>query len=160
MYDPLGLLSPVIIQGNMLFQQSTRPNVTWDETVSRELAFRWSMWFFILEHMSSLRFLSSVIPGDFVDGSIELHHFCDASEVGYGACTYVRAINRRGQIPVYLLISKNTLAPVKPVTTLMLELLATVVAGKPDGVVRRELDVELMMSTFWTDSNRTRIYPE
>ena len=81
-----------------------------------------------------------------------LHHFCDASEVGYGACTYVRAINRLGQIHVSLLISKNRLAPVKPVTIPRLELLSAVVASKLDCVVRRELDVELMKSTFWTDS--------
>ena len=34
----------------------------------------------------------------------------------------------------------------------MLELLSAVVASKLDCVVRRELDVELMTSTFWTDS--------
>ena len=152
MYDPLGLISPKIIQGKMVSQQSTRLNVTWDQTVSRELAFRWSMWLLSLEPISSLRFPRCVIPDECVDGSIELHHFCDASEVGYGACTYVRAINRRGQIHVYLLISKTRLAPFKPVTIIRLELLAAVVASKLDTVVRRELDVELMKSTFWTDS--------
>ena len=142
----------MIIQGKMLFQQSTRLNVTWDESLPRGLAIRWSMWLISLEHISSLRFPRCVIPEEFVDGSIELHHFCDASEVGYGACTYVRAINRLGQIHVSLLISKNRLAPVKPVTIPRLELLSAVVASKLDCVVRRELDVELMKSTFWTDS--------
>ena len=33
-----------------------------------------------------------------------------------------------------------------------LELLAAVVASNLDCVVRRELDIELMKSTFWTDS--------
>ena len=94
MYDPLGLISPMIIQGNMLFQQSTRLSVPWDESVPSDLALRWSMWLISLEHISSLRFPRCVIPDEFVDGSIELHHLCDASEVGYGACTYVRAINR------------------------------------------------------------------
>ena len=158
MYDPLGLISPVIIQGKMLFQQSTRLNVPWDEPVPSDLAFRWSMWLISLEHISSLRFPRCVIPDEFVDGAIELHHFCDASEVGYGACTYVRAINRRGQIHVSLLISKNRLAPVKPVTIPRLELLAAVVASNLDCVVRRELDIELMKSTFWTDSMITLAY--
>ena len=152
MYDPLGLISPVIIQGKILFQQSTRLNVTWDETLPSELAIRWSMWLISLEHISSLRFPRCVIPEEFVDGLIESHRFCDASEVGYGECTYVRAINRLGQIHVSLLISKNILAPVKPVTIPRLELLSAVVASKLYCVVRRELDVELMKSTFWTDS--------
>ena len=158
MYDPLGLISPVIIQGKMLLQQSTRLNVPWDESVPSDLAFRWSMWLISLDHISSLRFPRCVIPDEFVDGSIELHHFCDASEVGYGACTYVRAINRRGQIHVSLLISKNRLAPVKPVTVPRLELLAAIVASNLDCVVRRELDIELMKSTFWTDSMITLAY--
>ena len=78
--------------------------------------------------------------------------------MGYGACTYVRAINRRGQIHVSLLISKNRLAPVKPVTIPRLELLAAVVASNLDCVVRRELDIKLMKSTFWTDSMITLAY--
>ena len=116
MYDPLGLVSPVVIQGKMLFQESTRLSLAWDETVPSELAFRWSTWLISLQHISSLRFPRCVIPDEFVDGSVELHHFCDASQVGYGACTYVRVINQRGKIHVSLLISKNRLAPVNSVT--------------------------------------------
>ena len=41
MYDPLGIASPVVIQGKMLFQESTRLSLAWDETVPNELAFRW-----------------------------------------------------------------------------------------------------------------------
>ena len=158
MYDPLGLVSPVVIQGKMLFQESTRLKLAWDETVPSELAFRWTAWLISLGRISSLRFPRCVIPAEFVDGSVELHHFCDASEVGYGACTYVRVINQRGQIHVSLLISKNRLAPVKPVTIPRLELLAAVVASKLDCVVKRELDVELLRSTFWTDSMITLAY--
>ena len=32
MYDPLGLVSPVVIQGKMLFQESTRLKLAWDES--------------------------------------------------------------------------------------------------------------------------------
>ena len=71
MYDPLGLISTVIIQEKMLFQQSTRLNVTWDETLPRGLAIRWSMWLISLEHISSLRFPRCVIPEKYVDGLIE-----------------------------------------------------------------------------------------
>ena len=117
------------------------------------------MWLISLEHISSLRFPRCVIPEEFVDGLIELHHFCDASEVGYGACTYVRAINRLGQIHVSLLIRKNRLAPVKPVTIPRLELLSAVVASKLDCVVRRELDVD-EVDILDRQYDRTRIYPK
>ena len=50
MYDPLGLISPVIIQGKMLFQQFTRLNIPWDESVPSDLSFIWSMWLISLEH--------------------------------------------------------------------------------------------------------------
>ena len=99
-----------------------------------------------------------VIPDEFVDGSVELRHFCDANQVGYGACTYVRVTNQLGQIHVSLLISKNILAPAKPVTILRIELLAAVVASKLDCVVKRELDVKLLRSTFWTHSMITLAY--
>ena len=77
------------MQGKMLFQKATRHKLSWDALVPNGLASRWSAWLMSLENVSSLRCPRCVIPEEVSDGSIELHHFCDASELGYGACTYI-----------------------------------------------------------------------
>ena len=147
MYDPLGLISPVIIQGKMLFQQFTRLNIPWDESVPSDLAFRWSIWLISLEHISSLRFPRCVIPDELVDGSVELHHFCDASEV----VTEHARLSELSNVEVRSMFLCS-LARIDWHQSNKLELLAAVVASNLDCVVRRELDIELMKSTFWTDS--------
>ena len=79
----------------------------WDEPVPPLLAQKWFEWSGNLEDVHELRFDRCLIPAEFVDGSVELHHFCDASLVGYGECTYLRVVNRWGQIHVRLLVSKG-----------------------------------------------------
>lgn len=52
----------------------------------------------------------------------QIHVFTDASERAYGACVYIRTVNRQGKVCVRLLASKNKVAPLTPVTIPKLEL--------------------------------------
>ena len=72
--------------------------------------------------------------------SVQLHHFSDASTIGYGQCSYIRLVNEKGDIHVSLLCAKARVAPVKQVTIPRLELTAAVLATK----VSRFLEKELM----------------
>ena len=71
---------------------------------------------------------------------------------GYGACSFLRLTNHNGRIHTALLMAKSRLAPVKQITVPRLELCAAVVAVKLDKVIRAELELELLPSTFWSDS--------
>ena len=105
-----------------------------------------------MTNISDLHFARCFIPEEYTDGVMELHHFCDASESGYGACSFLTVINREGKIRVILVASKARLAPLKPITVPRLELLAAVTAVKLECVIKRELEIPLLQSTFWTDS--------
>ena len=48
MYDPIGLICPVILQGRVVFQEATRMKLTWDDGVLPEFTYRWSQWLFSL----------------------------------------------------------------------------------------------------------------
>ena len=158
MYDPLGLITPIVIQGKVLFQEATRMKLAWDDNVPTCLHNKWAAWLCSLTNLEKLHFNRCILPHDFADGVFELHHFCDASTIAYGACSYLRVINRDGRIFVTLLAAKGRLAPLKELTVPRLELSAAVVAVKLEQLLRRELELQLITSCFWTDSEIVLAY--
>ena len=93
-----------------------------------------------------------VIPTEFSDAVIELHHFCDGSQQAYGACTYIRISSKTGSIHVQLLAAKASLTPLHTVTIPRIELCAAVMAVKADEMLKNELGLDLRPSTFWSDN--------
>ena len=99
-----------------------------------------------------IHFQRCIIPAGFADAVAELHHFCDGSQVGFGACSYIRLVSPSGKIHLALVTTKSRLAPLKQVSIPRLELSAAVLSVELDTLLRRELDVHLIGSTLWTDS--------
>ena len=60
---------------------------------------------------------------------MEIHTFGDASESGFGACVYFKSVHE-GEVKVFLVMSKNRVAPIKKVTLPRLELLAALLAAR------------------------------
>lgn len=158
LYDPLGLVSPFIVPGRLLFQAAARLKLDWDVVVPPELMTAWQTWLHSLEKISDLQFPRCVLPEAFEEGAIELHHFCDSSSQAYGACTYVRVVNSFGKVHVTLLQAKGRIAPLHTVTIPRLELCAAVMAVTMDSIIQRELGVPLLPSTYWTDSQIVQAY--
>ncbi|XP_076037500.1 uncharacterized protein LOC143022959 [Oratosquilla oratoria] len=157
-YDPLGLVLPIIVPAKILFQEATRLKMSWDENIPISLCQKWLKWITSLYEISRLRFPRCVLPLEWNGCTSELHHFCDASEVAFGACTYLRTIDQDGKVHVALLASKARVAPIKGVTIPRLEISAAVEAAKLDVVVKRELDIPLLKSNFWSDSTIALAY--
>ena len=157
LYDPVGWISPVVLQGK-LFQESTRLKLDWDDCIPQHLERQWDSWTQSLGDINAIRIDRCVIPPGFENGVFQLHHFCDASHASYGACSYLRVINQRGEIHVTLLASKGRLAPIKTLTVPRLELCAAVEAVKLDNMLNTELGVKLIPSVFWSDSQITLAY--
>ena len=109
MYDPLGSITPIIFQGKMLFQETTRLQLNWDEPVPNGLHDKWCAWLQSLKTLDQLRFQHCLIQHDFENAVFEIHTFCDGSTAGYGACCYLRAVNQDGCIRVRSVASKGRL---------------------------------------------------
>ena len=90
--------------------------------------------------------------------SCQVHRFSDASEVGYGAVTYLRMQNDQGEIHCSFVVGKARVAPVKTVTISRLKLAAATVAVRLGAVVKRELGIPVDSVTFWTDSTTVLRY--
>ena len=87
------------------------------------------------------------------DGAIlQLHHFCDASEVGYGTATYLRVTYSDGTVECAFVIGKSRDAPMKTVSIPRHELQGALLAACVDLAVRNELNFEFEQVVFWTDS--------
>ena len=151
-YDPLGLVSPIIMTGRLILQNVIRNKCSWDEPVPPDINTDWLQWTKGLEHLSNIQFPRCVKPSAFDDGAFELHHFSDASSTAYGSCSYLRCINKDGQIHVTLIMSKCKIAPIKQMTIPRLELQAAVLSARSDTLLRSELRLDLLPSYFWTDS--------
>jgi len=111
---------------------------------------------------------SCVKPAGFdLISSSQLHHFSDASEIGFGSLSYVRLVNDQGDVHCSFLCTKPRVAPLKTLTIPRLELSAAVISVKEDKVLKRELEIPVSaQSVFWTDNtavlryvkNKTRRY--
>ncbi|PFX15422.1 hypothetical protein AWC38_SpisGene20354 [Stylophora pistillata] len=88
----------------------------------------------------------------------QLHDFSDASQIGYGAVTYIRLVDEGGQVHIALLMAKSRLAPLKSISIPQLELSAAAVAVRLNKTIRRELELFVHESVFLTDSTSVLKY--
>ena len=92
-FDPLGLVCPVVLQAKLLFQELCELMVDWDEVVDGDVAKKWDRFLKDLKYCRSIcmpRFVLSYIREKIV--SLELHGFCDSSNVAYAVAVYVRVV--------------------------------------------------------------------
>ncbi|XP_058836359.1 uncharacterized protein LOC131692951 [Topomyia yanbarensis] len=112
LFDPLGLIGPVIVQAKIFLQQLWKQKCDWDEPLATESQNFW------LEYRRNLLALESLhVPRwtgfSTTSVSTEIHGFCDASEVAYGACLYLRSTSADGSVTVRLITAKSRVAPLE-----------------------------------------------
>ena len=152
LYDPLGLVSPFILRARQIFQQLCRLKLEWDEQLPTELEEPWGRWLTDLPKLKDVAVPRCVKPKGTQIVSAQLHHFSDASELAYGAASYLRLVCSDGFVQVHLMMAKSRLAPLKGSTIPRLELAGALEAVRLDKILRKELDIELRPAEFWTDS--------
>lgn len=158
LYDPLGLVAPIVLGGKLLFQEATRRKLAWDDRVPEDLKVKWCSWAKSLRDLSDLVFPRCLVPAAFLEGSAQLHHFGDGSSTAYGAVSYLRVEAPDGRVKVTLVMAKGRVAPMKATTIPRLEIAASVLAVELDVVLRRELKLDLLPSVFWSDSKVALAY--
>ncbi|XP_038114647.1 uncharacterized protein LOC119768603 [Culex quinquefasciatus] len=155
LFDPLGLLGPVIVTAK-IFMQSLwtllNPNgerLDWDEAVPEMVGEVWRRFHSQLALLNELRITRCVICPEVF--KMELHFFSDASEKAFGSGAYLKSEDPKGRIFVNLLTSKTKVAPLKSQAMPRLELRG--------GVLSAELYVQILQSLkikiptfFWVDA--------
>lgn len=143
-FDPLGLVAPVITSMKLFFQKIIRLNIGWDELIPSDLVREWG---FLRDQLSQIekcpieRWVQYQTKG-------KLHLFCDASMKAYGAVVYV--VNAMGESR--LLTAKSKLSPSKSVTLPRLELMAACLGSLLLQSVCDALKCKVQDTICWTDS--------
>lgn len=88
----------------------------------------------------------------------QIHHFSDASELGYGTASYLRMTNVEGKVHIAFLMGKARVAPLKQQTIPRLELAAAALSVKVDRLLKAELPPPTEESMFWSDSTSVLKY--
>ncbi|XP_077969880.1 uncharacterized protein LOC120331115 [Styela clava] len=133
-FDPMGIVAPVILRARILMQQLCRNNYEWDDEISNSEKLLWNRWLEDIPGLENIFMQRFFAPSGF--GNIvtrQIHHFADGSAVAYGT-------------------EKLDLHPLKLFQYHDWMLTAAALAVKLDLFLRRELDFEEIESMFWTDS--------
>ena len=153
-FDPLGFVTPLLLDGKSILQELCRHKVDWDDPIPEDIKVKWEKSRADLLQLQRISISRCYKPENFGRVvSAELHHFSDASVKGYGQCSYLRLVDERLKIHCSLVMGKSRVAPLKPVTIPRLELTAAVCSVRISQQLRRELEYHIDREYFWTDSN-------
>ena len=155
-FDPLGIVSPVILRGRVLLQRLCADSCGWDEPLSDALSSEWEEWLAGARELDGVHLERNVMgpPGE--ELNTQLHVFADASETAYAAVAYLRRESRTAdgdvRVSVKFLMGKSLVNPVRFVSVPRLELVAAVLAVRLRRLLLRELDTVFHEVRMWTDS--------
>lgn len=154
LFDPLGLLAPIIMRAKVFMQQLWLGAFSWDDELTLELKNEWRQ-----IRMSLLRCANFNISRwtgfEKTNAHVSLHGFCVASEKAYAAAVYLRTLHQDGAIEIHLLMAKTKVAPLARVTIPRLELCAAQLLAKTMKQIQEVLEIPTMETYAWTDSGIT-----
>ena len=105
-FDPLGLLSPIVIQLKSFIQALWLDNLSWDQPLNHKLSQQY-------KHLSGdLKSNEDIDTPRFIldknepsKNTLQLHCFCDASTTAYAAVVYIRQPVSQGHFRSQLLVA-------------------------------------------------------
>ncbi|XP_062703612.1 uncharacterized protein LOC134286063 [Aedes albopictus] len=153
LFDPLGLIAPIIINAKLLMQRLWELKVDWDTIPPGELIDIWQSFVQSLALLNSFQIPRRVI-GTTRTSQVFLHGFSDASERAMGACVYIRTIDDAGNQSPLLLCAKSKVAPIgnKRSTLPRLELCAAVILSRLISNVTKAVEQPFDEIQAWVDS--------
>ena len=150
-YDPLGFLSPFMVQGKMLLRETWELKLGWDDALPHSLYEKWVQF---LQEMATLRELKydRCLQPENSQGQPMLIIMSDASEKAYGCACYIRWQLTDGTFWCRLILAKTRIAPTRRLTTPQLELNAAVLYKHARAVIEKEMRLEFHKTYHLLDS--------
>ncbi|XP_021966495.1 uncharacterized protein LOC110861676 [Folsomia candida] len=165
LFDLVGWLAPVIINGRIIMQSIWKLQQGWDESLPIEIHNQWNAFRTDLEGLVKLSINRYFLQGSqllcpslnvpsFTTTKYYLAGFCDASEDAYAAAVYFCAYDGQNS-SISLVTSKTRVAPLKKISLPRLELCGASLLADLTLAVQSAVKVPIHSITAWTDSTVT-----
>ena len=148
LYDRMGLIAPITVAPGILQQKCLMRGLSFDSELPPDLCSEWEKWCEGLPLLSDFTVKRWIFSSPPIDGVYDLHVFCDASELGFGAVAYVLG---QDSIP-QLVISKARVAPLRRLTLARLELMALLIGARLANYLVSSLSAFQFRIHVWSDS--------
>ncbi|XP_046807525.1 uncharacterized protein LOC124420040 [Lucilia cuprina] len=152
LFDPLGLLCPLIIKAKVLLQELWLMQLDWDESIPTRLDTSWTSFKANLLKIYIIEIPRFVLTTS--NAECQIHGFSDASMRAYGCCIYIRS-RASGKTSCRLLTAKSKVDPLKTKSLPRLELCAAHLLTKLWSKIKHTVLFKVENVTFWTDSEIT-----
>ena len=159
-YDPLGMVAPVVLFGRLFLQKLWSYKLDWDDSLPPLLFQECENIAKILQQLTKVQLPRSVCK-NIENPTYEIITFCDALAKSYASAVYLRVVNQ-DLVQVNLIFSKTRLVPVKAgnsskgeskhLTLPRLELLAVLIGVQATKFVTSELKIHINKRTILADS--------
>ena len=147
-FDPLGNISPYIINSRILLQEAWFQALEWDQEVTPQINEEFKKWIEGLKEIKDhFKVKRQYTQNRYTEEDKSLTVFCDASEKAYGAAIYLKSSQGFS-----LVIAKAKVAPIKKVSLPRFELIACVMGSKLLKKVKTALNLEKTNCQCYTDS--------
>ncbi|XP_073811778.1 uncharacterized protein [Musca autumnalis] len=153
LFDPMGLISPLIIKSKILLQQLWLLNCDWDESVPQAIDSAWDDIVTDFHNLPQVKIPRYILLPNSI--SVQLHGFGDASTKAYGCCLYFRCEDSFSKVSVHLATSKSRVAPLKTRTLPRLELCAAHLLATFWNQLTPFFNFPISKIFFWSDSQIT-----
>ena len=144
-FDPLGLISPVIITAKLFLQSLWQQNLNWDSQLSEDLSKTWYEIAINITQATAMPFPRQCIAM-MTSTELTLHIFADASPRAYGAVAYLQQGTQSA-----ILMSKSRAAPLKQHSLPRLELMAATLGTRLYSFISKSINTDTNVC-FWSDS--------
>ncbi|XP_042611086.1 uncharacterized protein LOC109074690 [Cyprinus carpio] len=152
-FDPLGFLAPVMVEGRLLLRELVSQGTDWDSPLPPEKFDKWQRWQDSLQGLNHLNISRTYSTCSLTRAkATELCVFSDASVKAIAAVAYLKVETDEGHTEVSFVLGKAKLAPLAELTIPRLELCAAVLATEIADQIREEIGLMLDRITFFTDS--------
>lgn len=154
LFDPLGLLGPIIVLAKLIMQELWQLDVHWDESIPSDIDFKWRKPKAQLPIINQYN-IPRCVKHSTGPRCVQLHDFCDASQRAFGACVYIRTQIGKDKFRSELLCSKSRVAPIKSVSLPRLELSAALLLSQLICKIKTAIELTDIRIFLWSDSTIT-----
>uniref|UniRef100_A0A182PX12 Reverse transcriptase domain-containing protein n=1 Tax=Anopheles epiroticus TaxID=199890 RepID=A0A182PX12_9DIPT len=157
LFDPIGLLSPVIIIAKLIMQKIWVAGLPRDTQLEGDILQEWMQFRSSLQHVNNIRIPRCLLYPNHI--KVELHGFTDPSKQAFGAALYLRCVYSDASVSLRLICSKSKVAPVKPITTPRMELLGAHLLARLISKVAGSFNLQFSNIILWIDSQIVLTWP-